>query len=216
MSMSYLAERRPTARIPGPSAAGAAYVVAWVVGLAVSPSGTFSTDPADEVAAHLAAQRLAELGQALSVHGLAGVALAVFTAGVATASRGPGARVLGRAGVIAAAISLLQAAIEVGMCLTAGHVAAGTTRSMLALVERLDALKLVALAVVLAAGRMLARRGGLPRWSGLVAGAGSVAMLIAAAGLALGSPGLTTAAAPALVLMLVWVGGVAGTLRRGH
>lgn len=212
-----------TGRSPGIAGSGTAgpaaavvYVAAWVAGLAVSPTGTFSTEPAEEVAAHLADQRLAELAQVLLVHGLAGVALAVFTAGVAAACTGQAARVLGCAGGVAAVLSLLQAVLGVGMCLAAGRVGAGSTRSTLALVERLDAVKLVALSVVLAAGLVLSRRGALPRWSGPVAGAGTVAMLIAALGLALGSPGLTTAAAPALVLILVWAGGVSAALRRGR
>ncbi len=209
--------RTAAAQGAGPARAGAWFVAAWLAGLVISPSGASSTESAADVVAHLSHHRLAELAQSLLVHGLAGVALFAFTAGVAAVCAGTTGRLVARAGAVAAALSLLQAALEVGMVLTAGHVAADRTRVMLALVERLDAAKLVALAVVLAAGAVLARRGSLPRWTGPVAAAGTPTMLLAAAGMALGSAPLTMAAAPpALVLLLVWVGGVAGAQRRAR
>ena len=67
---------------------------------------------------------------------------------------------------------------------------------------RVDGVKMVTLAVMIAAGATV-----VPRWVRRTGVAAVPALLVAAAGYLTLSPALAVAAAPALLLLLVWVGG---------
>jgi hypothetical protein len=144
--------------------------------------------------------------------------LGVFAAGLgtlaATGRLARQARWLRATAAVAVALSLAQAVLGLVMIATAGSLAPSSTRGLLVGVERLDAVKLVALALVCGAGAVLASRGVLARWTGRLAAAGSGLLAVAAAGFAGIAPVLTPVAVPALVLLLAWVGAVALTARR--
>src|SRR3954447_23872157 len=63
--------------------AGTVYVLAWVIGLLVAPAAPDAFAPDAVIHAHFAQHGGAALGQALLVHGVAGVALAGFVLAVA-------------------------------------------------------------------------------------------------------------------------------------
>lgn len=192
----------------------AAYVAAWLLGLALIPRGVTSADGAPVVATHYATHRPAALAQIALVHAIAGACLLLFARRVADhPAATPRRSLLRRSAAAVAVLSWAQAAAGAAMVLTADHVAAGTTRTVLLGIERVDAVKLAALAVLCATGLSLARAGGAARWTGPVGAVAATSLAVAAVGLAGVTP-LAGVAAPALVLLLGWVGGVGATLRR--
>ena len=88
-----------------------------------------------------------------------------------------------------------------------------TTRALPIDVERLDAVKLVALAGVCGLGVALVNRGSLSRWTGRLAAAAIVCRPGRRCRLAGVVSGLAPMAIPALLLLLTWVGAVAFTVR---
>lgn len=196
---------------------GTTYVAAWVTGLAVNANGVSGDDSPAVVAAHYATHRGAALAQVLLVHGVAAVALAAFVVGLAalTSDRsGSPSSAIAVAGGLASVISSAQMVLGVVMIMGAGSTTVQSTHSWLIAVERLDAVKLLALAVSSWAAASAIRRVHLATWPATVARAAAVALVVAAIGLA-GLAPLAPVAALALVLLLVWVGAVAFAVRRG-
>ena len=203
-----------TLPLHGAARPAAAYVGAWLLGLALIPRGVTSADTASAVATHYASHRPAALAQIAAVHAVAGACLLVFARRVADHPAAASRRsLLRRSAGVVAVLSWAQAAAGAAMIVTAGHVAAGSTRMMLLGIERVDAAKLVALAGVCASGVSLARAGVAARWTGPASAAAAAVLLVAAVGLAGVAP-LAPIAAPALVLLLVWVGGTGASMRR--
>lgn len=196
---------------------GMAYVSAWLVGLAVKPVGVTSAESADLVAGNYVDHRVASVAQVLLVHVAAAAALLVFVFGLshiaASSWHVRQARVSRWTVSVVVAASLVQAVLGVAMIATAGSVEPSTTRALLIDVERLDAVKLVALAGVCGLGVALANRGSLSRWTGRLAAAAIGCLLGAAVALAGVVSGLAPMAIPALLLLLTWVGAVAFTVR---
>ena len=196
---------------------GMAYIAAWLVGLAVKPVGVTSAERADVVAGHFLDHRVASVVQVLLVHVAAAAALLIFVVGLSGIAASSLLVREARAfrwmvsGVFATSVA--QAVLGVAMITTAGAVEPSSTRALLIGVERLDAVKLVALAGVCGLGVALANRGSLSRWTGRIAAAAIVCLLGAAVALADVVSGLAPMAIPALLLFLVWVGAVAFTVR---
>src|SRR4051794_15093869 len=80
-----IATDRPIA-IRALPAAGAGYVLAWLVGLVVAPSAPKNSAAAADIHAYFTAHADASVAQALLVHGLAGLALVGLTVGFSTAA----------------------------------------------------------------------------------------------------------------------------------
>jgi hypothetical protein len=196
-----------------PAAAGVGYLTAWVAGLAVWPSNLAVDATSAQVTAAYQAHQAVAAVQYLLVEGLAGILLgAVLTAVLRATAGGPrlaGVRPAAVLGAVAVVISLAQCVL--GLLLVAAASDASRAGTLFALINRLDGVKMLALAGAaawLAARRGLARRdtGALmPRWlkgaAGLaaVALAGSaVAYLLLASSLA----GLVYLAGP---LLLLWI-----------
>jgi hypothetical protein len=192
-----------------PAVAGVIYVSAWLTGLAVLPSGPALDAAGRELALHYAGNSAAVAVQSLLVHGVAGVSLVAVALGVARVGgtvRRP-ARLLVVAAVTAAVLSAVQMAAGLVAATTVGAGAAGRAASLFSVVGRVDGLKMLALAAMVAAGVTLARHAILPRWLAWV-GYALVAFLVpAAVGHLFMSAPLATSAAPALILLLVWVCG---------
>lgn len=174
-------ERRSDHRFTVLSRGSRLYVTAWLVGLALKPAGVTSADTAGVIVRNYVEHRAASLAQVLLVHAVAAGAALAFSIGLARlaeSSHRPTAARWGRgAGLAVCLVSLVQAAIGVVMITTAGAAAPSTTRQLLVAVERLDAVKLIALAVLCGVGVVLAHAGLLARWTGGLA-AGAIGCLL--------------------------------------
>lgn len=192
-------------------AAAVAFSLVWLLGLAI-PLPTVELDaPAravlDTVVGHEAATAL----RSLLIHGLAAVALLTVAIGLARAATGAGQRGLARAakvsGAVAAALSLVQCVLEL---ILAGPVAgardAGTADALVDAVNRLDGMKMLALAALVFAGVVAVRRAAvLPRWLGMIGAVLVLALGISAVGYVLLASALAPAAFAALPLLLIWI-----------
>jgi hypothetical protein len=162
--------------------AGIVYVLAWLIGLVTAPTAPAAPAAASEVNDYFVAHRSAALLQALLVHGLAGIALAAFAVALwgylttRAAPPAPARLVLGF-GLPAAALSLLQFAIEVGIFVhVGGHGSAEGTRTLFDAVNKADTVKLILLAAFIATATVAARRPRRPAPVGAVDGHGSRAV----------------------------------------
>jgi hypothetical protein len=211
--------------ITAPAVAGIAYTTAWVLGLAVWPSNLDVAATNVKVLATYSAHQAAAMTQYLLVEGLAAIALAVVVTALGRAARRRQADRLGLAAVVAglsaSALSLAQCALGL---LLAGSVAPDgeTDRAgrLFDLINRMDGVKMFALAAMAVAGVGLARRAVLPRWLGYTAAFLTVALIASGAGYLLLNTTLAQAAFVSLPLLLVWVTGagvaLAWTSRSGE
>ncbi|MGZ4651000.1 MAG: hypothetical protein ACXV3A_10755 [Kineosporiaceae bacterium] len=194
------------------SIAGAAYVAAWISGLLVVPSAPAPTGPADLLHDFYVSDGPAIAVQALLVHGLAGVALAVLAAALPLAA-GVGGRVavvVRSFGVAAAAVSLVQVGLTLAAVLGVLTAAPDTTRSLVHAVDLADAVKLVLLAGFVTAATSLAARAGLaPRWLRILAGVLVVLLPLGGAAFVAANDVLGLLLVASLPLLLVWAGAVA-------
>jgi hypothetical protein len=196
-----------------PAIAGFAYVTAWVIGLAVANSSTNVRPTGGEIIAGFAGHEAAATAQFALTEGAASVALAVVAiavgrAGLRTSAARPATILIGTA-TAAAAIALVQCALGVYLVISvtpAGH--AGTAVTLNDTITRLDGAKMFLLAVMAAAGTVMARRTGiLPRWLRWTGVALVVAIIASAIGYALLNNALAVAAWISLPLLLIWVTG---------
>ena len=195
--------RRWLLTIPG--LVGLGYSLSWIAGLAVpAPSPAFGA-PGAEVVAALAGHGPAIVTQFALTEGLPAVGIAVISVALARAARRSGATRAGRfalvSGLAAAIISAIQ--FGLGVALTATS-APGPAHLLYASVDRLDGVKMLALAVL---GAAAAAMPVLPRWlryTGI-----ALAITITCSGLVylLLAASLAAAAGPALVLLLAFMTG---------
>ena len=209
-----LAVTRPRAL---PVAAGI-YVAAWLVGLVTAPSAPKSDAANATIQAFYAHNGSAALVQATLVHGIAGVALAVFVVSLAhqldKTSRRPATLVMA-AGLGAAAVSLVQYALEIGLnrAANAGH--ASTSAALFHTVNVADTVKLVLLAVAIAAATQLAANARtFPRWLVGLGYALAPILVIGGAAFVVTSDLLSAVLAASLLLLLLWVAAVAVVITR--
>jgi hypothetical protein len=194
-----------------PAVAGVAYLVAWVTGLAVWPSNLDVAASGSQVIAAYTGHRGVAMTQSLLVHRVAAVALAIVVLALGQATRrrdaGPLTQTTVVAGVGAAAVSLLQCAL--GLLLAGSAVPDGDTGragSLFAAINRLDGLKMLALAVMAASGAALVRRTHLlPGWLGYLGALLAVALVVSGIGYLLLSSTLAPSAYVAGLLLLAWV-----------
>ena len=192
-----------------PAVVGIGYSLSWIAGLAVpAPSPRFGA-PGAEVVAALAGHAPAVATQFALTEGLPAAGIAVISLALArTAGRRGTAGAMslpGRLalvfGLAAAVISALQFGLGIALTMTS---APGPAHLLYASVDRLDGVKMLALAVL---GAAAAAMTALPRWlrytaialAVTITGSGLVYLLLAAS--------LTAAAGPALVLLLAFMTG---------
>ena len=206
--------------LAAPAAAGIAFVVAWLTGLAVWPSNLdVSASDAKVLSAYTGHQGVA-VTQYLLVEGLAAIALAVVVIALGRAARRRDADRLGRAvvlaGVGAVIVSLAECAL--GLVLASAAVPdgeSGRAGTLFHLINRLDGAKMLALAAMaLAAVALARRRGPLPRWLGYLAVVLAAAMIASGVGYLVLDNTLAQAAAVSLSLLLIWVAATGVTLGR--
>ena len=188
-----------------PGLAGLAYTLSWIAGLAVpAPSPRFGA-PGAEVIAALAGHRPEVAAQFVLTEGLPAAAIAVISVALARTARRHGATTAGwfalASGLAAAIISAVQ--FGLGMALTATS-APGQAHLLYASADRLDGVKMLALAVLAGAAAAMTA---LPRW--LRGTAIALAVAITCSGLVylLLIASLAAAAGPALVLLLAFMTG---------
>jgi EmrB/QacA subfamily drug resistance transporter len=198
--------------ITAPALAGIAYTTAWVMGVAVWPSNLDVAASDARVVAAYGAHEGTALTQYLLIEGVAAIALAVVALAIGRAARDRGAETLRRAvvaaGLTAAALSLAQCAL--GLLLAGSVAPAGETDRagrLFDLINRMDGVKMLALAGMAVAGVGLARRGVLPRWLGYASGCLAVALISSGAGYLLLNTTLAQAVFVSGPLLLIWVTG---------
>jgi hypothetical protein len=186
-------------------AAGVGYSLSWLAGLAVpAPSPRFGA-PGAEVVAALAGHGPAVVTQFALTEGLPAVGIAVISAALAGTARrsraARAARIVLVAGLVAAVISAVQFAL--GLALTA-TTAPGPAHLLYASVDRLDGVKMLALAVLAAPAATVTT---LPRWLRYTGIALAVAITCSGLVYLLLVAPLAAAAGPALVLLLAFMTG---------
>ena len=141
---------------------GIAYTLSWIAGLALPAPSPKLTASGASITAALAGHQAAVVAQFALTEGLPAVGLAVISIALARAARRSGAAAHARialiAGLAAALISLAQFVLGVVLAGTANP---GTAHLLYESVNRLDGVKMLALAVLALAG---ATSGVLPRW----------------------------------------------------
>jgi hypothetical protein len=179
--------------------AGYGFVTAWIVGLAVNPSGPAIDAPDADIAAHYSTHATSALGSEFLIHGVAAVCLGVVVAAVVRHARTAGrpSRLYERAGALAVGVSAAQALTGVAAVAASN---AGTIGTLFDLLNRLDGVKLLLLAAAgLASIRIL---GG---WAARVSAVMVLTLIVGGVGYLFLVPSVSVAAAPALLLLLVWV-----------
>lgn len=188
-------------------AAAAAYVGAWVVGLLLAPAAPSWSDAA-AVHAFYVEHAGAVLAQAVLVHGVAGIALAVLAVRLGAASaRAADRRNVVLTGCAAALVSLAQVGIALVATHEPGTSTAAASADLLHLINLADTLKLVLLAAFVAtATSAVTRSRRLPTWVRAVSW--SLVVLLPAGGAAfvIEAGLLTVLLTVSLPLLLVWVG----------
>ena len=206
-------------RITAPALAGITYSTAWVLGLVVWPSN-LDVDATDaKVVSTFGAHQVAAMTQFLLVEGIAAIALAVVVLALGQAARRRGAARFGRAtvgaGLAAAALSLIQCAL--GLWLAGSAAPDGRTDQagrLFDLINRIDGVKMFALAAMAVAGVGLVRRGVLPRWLGYTAAFLATALILSGVGYLLLNTTFAQAVFVSGPLLLVWVTGAGVAVAR--
>lgn len=199
---------------------GLIYVLVWVIGLLL-PTGSPSASTSNtEIQQILLANQQARIAQVYLIDGIAGIAILVFAASVASLfqtldekNASPVNVVLG-AGISAGSISLVQAGIQqtiVNQELLA--TADIPFRMLLVLVNQIDTFKLMALALLSVSTSVLGLRTRLiPAWIGLLGIVLALALLLGGLSFTLISPIFTYILFASLPMLLLWVGAVSVVL----
>ena len=204
LSPIHVVPRRRLLTVTG--VAGIAYTLSWIAGLAVAAPSPKLTASGAQIATALAGHQTAVAVQFALTEGLPAAGLAIIAVALARAARRSGAAAAARAALIAGAaaalISLLQFVLG---AVLAGTASPGTAHLLYDAVNRLDGVKMLALAVLALAG---AASRVLPRWlwyTGI-----ALAIAITASGIAylLLLQGLAILAIPSGVLLLVFITGI--------
>jgi hypothetical protein len=200
--------------------AGLAYTASWLAGLTVAPSSTNVRSTGAQVVADYAGHEGATATQFVLTEGTASLALAVVAIALGwaglRAGAGRAARLTAGAACAAAAIALIQCALGLYLSVSvvpAGH--AGTAAAVTEALNRLDGVKMLVLAIMAAAGTILARQTGLlPRWLQWTGVALAAAIAASGIGYALLNATFAQVAWVSLPLLLAWVTGAGITVGR--
>jgi hypothetical protein len=220
MSTLRTSKRRHLGLAPA-AIAGIVYPAVWIVGLAIWPSNLAITDSSREVVNAYGAHRSVAVAQFLLVEGIAAIALAFVLVTVARAAGRAGAvlrsRVILGAGLTACVVSAAECVLGVVLATslaTPGHV--HRAGEIFDAINRLDGVKMLLLATVIATAVSARRELRLARW---LSGAGvtaSVALVASGVGYLALNGVLAHATFLSLPLLLIWVSGTGVTLTRRH
>jgi hypothetical protein len=200
--------------------AGAVYVVAWLIGLFSAPAAPSPAASDATVHAFFVQHHAATLVQALLVHGIAGVALAVFVVSLARCLPGSPIDAMRRlllvAGVGAAVISLAQLGIEIALYRHVdgdGDGDARATASLFHAVNVADTIKLMLLAIAIGTATRLAAS--LPTWIRAVGAALVPTLILGGLAFLIDSGALTAILSLSLLLLLLWVAALSVAVPKG-
>jgi hypothetical protein len=204
--------RRGRRLITASAVAGIAYATAWVVGLAVWPSNLDVAAGNIKVLATYRAHEGAALTQYVLVEGLAAIALAVVVTLLGQAARRRAAREFGLAAMVAGLTAVTISLVEcvLGLLLAGSAAPDGEAERagrLFDLINRLDGVKMVALAALALAGLALVRRRVVPRWLGSTGALLAAALIASGAGYLFLNATLAQAVSVSGPLLLVWVTG---------
>jgi hypothetical protein len=210
LSVTHGVPRRRLLTVTGVT--GIAFTLSWIAGLSVAAPSPSLTASGAEIVAALAGHGTAVATQFALTEGLPAIGLAVVSVALARAARRSGAAAAARfalgAGVAAALISLVQ--FVLGLVL-AGTSAPGTAGMLYEAVNRLDGVKMFALAIL---GLAAAASGVLPRWLWYTGIALAVAMVASGVPYVLllqGGAVLAYVSGPLLLLFITGTGIALGT-----
>jgi hypothetical protein len=197
--------RRHRRWVTGLGAVGAGYTLCWIAGLSVgAPSPAFGASGPLIVAA-FAGHGAAVATQFALTQGLPAAGIAVVSAAVAMTARARSQRAVARfalaSGLTAAIISVLQFGLGLVLATTSSP---GTAQLAYTAVNRMDGGKMLALAVLGAAGAAMTA---LPRWLRYAGIALAVSITVSGLAYLLLLSWLEAAAGPALVLLLIFITG---------
>lgn len=193
----------------------AAYVGAWLLGLAVADGSVDRALDDDGMRSALVDHGPAVLLQVTLVHGAAGLALLAIVSGLAPLLVGRGARtVLLAAGIGAAVLSLAQWVVAVLMTAGAADHEPAWSAAQVRTVDVVDVVKLLLLAG--AVGAAGAAAAGLPRWWRRLSWTTCGLLVVGAVGLLAPTPPLAAALGLSLVMLLGWAGSLAFAGRPGR
>jgi hypothetical protein len=189
---------------------GIAYTLSWIAGLAVTAPSPKLTASGAEITAALAGHGAAVAAQFALTEGLPAAGLAIVSIALARRARRSAATVTAWAALIAGAVAALISILQFALgAVLAGTASPGTAHLLYDVVNRLDGVKMLILAIL---GLAAAASGVLPRWLRYTGVA--LAIAITASGIAylLLLQGLAVLAAPALVLLLLFITGTGITV----
>jgi len=147
--------------------AGAAYVLSWLLRLALGPTAPAPRGPAADIQHFYVGHTGGIVVQSLLVHGTAGIALVVLALGFARAlsAEGPPAGWIRAIGLAAALVSFLQVVLALIACAVADTAAPSTIAGLFTAVNDADTLKLLLLAsFAVTVTRAGTRAGAVPGW----------------------------------------------------
>jgi len=181
-----------------PGLIGIGFTLSWIAGLSIpAPSPSFGASGAQIVTAS-SGHAPALVMQFLLTEGLPAAGIAVVSVTLARFARSRLALV---AGAAAALISLLQFILG---CWVAATTSPGTAHALCQMLDRMDGVKMMFLAVL---GAAAAAAAVLPRWLRLTGAALALTMAVSGVVYLLLAQGLATTAGPALVLLLIFMTG---------
>jgi hypothetical protein len=185
-----------------PKVAGITYVGAWVVGLTAFGAGPAANASNAEVARYFADNRVVSAAQSLLIHGVAAVAL--YAVLVAATRTGVFSRRAQAAGLVAVGLSLAQCVLDLWRSLLS---TGSTTTTLVHAIDRIDGVKMLALAVMIGASVAgLHRAGVIGRRMAITGKAAAIALVVSGIAYAGAISSLLVAAELSLVLLLIWVG----------
>lgn len=201
-----------------PASAAVTYLAAWVAGLAAWPVNLALNASAVQVTAAFRRHPAEALVQFLLVEGLAGLLLGIVLA--AAFLRRPRRAVRSLVPVVAGAVAVVTSVLQcvIGLVLTAAAASHDSARcsDLEALVNRLDGVKMLALAIVAVC---LAVSSGLPRWLRVLSALLAVAIAVSGCAYLVLANVLAWTAYISGLLLLAWVTSVGiwvtATLRAG-
>lgn len=192
---------------------GLVYLAAWIVGLLIWPVNLATDATGATVISTFTGHVGLASTQYLLTEGLAGITLGIVLIAI---GRALASRTTLIVGSLAALVSLVETGI--GLYLADALVPArdaASAHTFFALLNELDGVKMLLLAVTAAVASIAAYgRRVLPRWLVYVGFALAVAMIVSGIGYVFNLPGIALAAAASLPLLLIWITGSALTLRR--
>ncbi|MFF9349356.1 hypothetical protein [Streptomyces sp. NPDC014734] len=212
----------PAAGVITARTAGYAHAAAWILGLAVAWGATPEAgDTYAEITAAYADRPFRAVAQALLVHGVAAAGLMVVGSGLVDWARRTGstgarqAGWAGWAGRIAGALACVQLVLELIAVTGAGPSASGRTGALFEAVQRVDGVKMLALAALAAAVCAASRHGALLRRREIVLGWVLAATITASGiGYLFLSTALTPTAFLSLPVLLIWIAVLGTALTR--